>query len=195
MLLKSFADSGSTRYSSVVCANRNPHPNVKGINPQEKRKQERKERWVRGPHSLGAGRQRRAGVTGFREWEGVQQGSCLPGEVETEARRLAVVGSALEGWVVGDRSEAGAGNRAMESKFAERIMKATALTSLLAAGRTPYMGEAESKGPRSGGSPDTVGGGPEVKVYILNGGTPSCLPHSDSRQDRQTHYIRERVML
>lgn len=101
MLLKSFADSGSTRYSSVVCANRNPHPNVKGINPQEKRKQERKERWVRGPHSLGAGRQRRAGVTGFREWEGVQQGSCLPGEVETEARRLAVVGSALEGWVCG----------------------------------------------------------------------------------------------
>lgn len=61
----------------------------------------RKERWVKGPHSLGAGRQRGAGATDFQEWEGVQQGTCLPGEVDTEARRLAAVGSALEGRVCG----------------------------------------------------------------------------------------------
>lgn len=67
-----------------------------------------------------------------------QQGSCLPGAVETEARTLAA-GSALE---------AGAAHKARESKSAEGIIKPAALTSLLAA---PTMGEAESEGFRTVG--------------------------------------------
>lgn len=71
-----------------------------------------------------------AGGRGFREREDAT-GKLLPGAVETEARTLAVAGSALE---------AGAAHKARESKSAEGIIKQAALTSLLAAGHSPHHG-------------------------------------------------------
>lgn len=97
--------------------------------PPKTRKQERKEERVRGPHSLGAGSRQRQ-VAEVSESGRRQQGSCLPGAVETEARTLAA-GSALE---------AGAAHKARESKSAEGIIKPAALTSLLAAGHSPHHG-------------------------------------------------------
>ena len=79
-----------------MCVNQNPHPNVKGINPQAQRGLERKQQWMRRPHSVGAGRWREGDGTGLAE-AGVCSRAPAMGEMETEARRLAVTRLRIRG--------------------------------------------------------------------------------------------------
>lgn len=125
-----------------MCANRNPYPNTERINPQEKRKQERKEDWVRGPHSLGAGRQRAAGGRGFREREDAT--GKLPargGGDRSKDTCCGRLGNTGRGCTQGEGVQVCRGDNQTPSPARPSLQQAT----------PPTMGEAESEGFRTAG--------------------------------------------
>lgn len=153
------------------------------------------------PRKKKTGKERRVGKgsTQFRSWkadsgrwqrfprEGGGNGSCLSGAVETEARTLAVAGSALE---------AGAAHKARESKSARRDNQ----TPPCSRPQPPPWARLNQRGSelrvtRHSGRMAGLQRRAQVKVYVLNGGASSYRPHSDSSKHHQTHCIRQSLTL
>lgn len=136
----------------------NPHPSVKGINLQGQRESERKPRWMRHPHSSGAGRRRGGGVTGSAGWDSLQQSPCQGDNGDGSKETCCDKAQNQRDGSAGHRWEAGAVT-GQWSQSAGGVINPQATTSLLGKA-TPLPPPWVRLHQRSSelGSPDTVGG-------------------------------------
>lgn len=159
--------------------------------PPRKKKQERKEEWVRGPHSLGAGRQTAAGGRGFRERE--EATGELPARgggdrsKDTCCGRLSIRG---RGCTQGEGVQVCRGDNQTPNPHVPPCSWP----------QPPPWARLKQRGSelrvtRHSGKMAGLQRRAQVKVYVLNRGASSCRPHSDSSEHHQTQYIRQSITL